>query len=165
MIRILGLDPGLRHTGWGVIEKDGTRLRFIAGGVINPDEKAVLSVRLSELHLELKKVLETYQPDEAAVEQTFVNNNPSSTLKLGQARGVVLLTPSLYQIPVAEYTPNQIKKMIVGSGHADKNQVDMMMRTLLKNVPEKIPADASDALAIALCHGFMRPVSLQPKTR
>lgn len=165
MIRILGLDPGLRHTGWGVIEKDGTRLRFIAGGVINPNDKEVLPVRLSELHTALKKVIEEYQPDEAAVEETFVNNNPSSTLKLGQARGVVLLTPSLFQIPVAEYTPNQIKKMIVGSGHADKRQVDMMVRTLLKNIPEKIPTDASDALAIALCHGFMRPVSLQQQMR
>ncbi len=161
MIRILGLDPGLRHTGWGLVEKDGSRLRFIAGGVINPNDKNTLSDRLSELHTELKKVIEAYQPDEAAVEETFVNNNPTSTLKLGQARGVVLLTPSLYQIPVAEYTPNQIKKMIVGAGHADKKQVDMMVRTLLKTVPENIPADASDALAIALCHSFMRPVLSQ----
>ena len=111
----------------------------------------------AELHLELKKIIESYQPNEVSVEQTFVNNNPTSTLKLGQARGVVLLTPALYQLPVAEYTPNQIKKMIVGAGHADKKQIDMMVRTLLKTVPEKIPADTSDALAIALCHGFMRP--------
>ncbi len=157
MIRILGLDPGLRHTGWGVIEKDSTRFRFVAGGVINPATVGELSDRLAELHQEIKKIIEAYEPNEAAVEQTFVNNNPTSTLKLGQARGVVLLTPALYQIPVAEYTPNQIKKMIVGAGHADKKQVDMMVRTLLKTVPEKIPADASDALAIALCHGFMRP--------
>lgn len=156
MIRILGLDPGLRHTGWGIVEKDGTHLRFIAGGVINPSETGALSERLAELHQELKKIIEAYQPDEAAVEQTFVNNNPTSTLKLGQARGVVLLTPALYQLSVAEYTPNQIKKMVVGAGHADKKQVDMMVRTLLKSVPEHIPPDASDALAIALCHGFMR---------
>lgn len=160
MLRILGLDPGLRHTGWGVIEKDGTRLRFIAGGVINPIETGELANRLADLHQNLKQIIEMYQPDEAAVEQTFVNNNPTSTLKLGQARGVVLLTPALYQIFVAEYTPNQIKKMIVGAGHADKKQVDMMVRTLLKTVPEKIPADASDALAIALCHSFMRPTNL-----
>lgn len=160
MLRILGLDPGLRHTGWGVIEKDGTRLRFIACGVINPVETGELANRLADLHQNLKQIIEMYQPDEAAVEQTFVNNNPTSTLKLGQARGVVLLTPALYQISVAEYTPNQIKKMIVGAGHADKKQVDMMVRTLLKAVPEKIPADASDALAIALCHSFMRPTHL-----
>ena len=161
MVRILGLDPGLRHTGWGVIEKDGSRLRFIAAGVINPDDKNELSTRLSELHIDLKKIIEAYSPDEAAVEETFVNKNPNSTLKLGQARGVVLLTPALFNIPVAEYTPNQIKKMVVGVGHADKKQVDMMVRTLLKSVPEKIPPDASDALAISLCHSFMRPISLK----
>lgn len=163
MIRILGIDPGLRHTGWGVIEKDGTRLRFVAGGVINPADKGELATRLAELHTELKKVIESYAPDEAAVEQTFVNNNPTSTLKLGQARGVVLLTPAIYGLTVAEYTPNQIKKMIVGAGHADKKQVDMMVRTLLKTVPEHIPPDASDALAIALCHAFMRPVTMTHK--
>lgn len=161
MIRILGLDPGLRHTGWGVIEKDGTRLRFLASGVINPSSTGDLADRLAELHEELKKIIEAYAPDEAAVEQTFVNNNPTSTLKLGQARGVVLLTPALFHIRVSEYTPNQIKKMIVGVGHADKKQVDMMVRTLLKSVPENIPPDASDALAIALCHGFMRPTNIQ----
>lgn len=161
MVRILGLDPGLRHTGWGVIEKNGSRLTFIAAGVINPNDKNELAVRLSELHINLKQVLESYAPDEAAVEETFVNKNPNSTLKLGQARGVVLLTPALYNIPVAEYTPNQIKKMVVGVGHADKTQVDMMVRTLLKSVPEKIPPDAADALAIALCHSFLRPVSLK----
>lgn len=161
MVRILGLDPGLRHTGWGVIEKDGSRLRFVAAGVINPNDKNRLSDRLSELHLDLAEVIKAYEPDEAAVEETFVNNNPSSTLKLGQARGVVLLTPALFNIPVAEYTPNQIKKMVVGVGHADKKQVDMMVRTLLKSVPENIPADAADALAISLCHSFLRPVSLK----
>ena len=128
MVRILGLDPGLRHTGWGVIEKNGSRLTFIAAGVINPNDKNELSVRLSELHVNLKEVLESYAPDEAAVEETFVN---------------------------------KIKKMVVGVGHADKTQVDMMVRTLLKSVPEKIPPDAADALAIALCHSFLRPVSLK----
>jgi len=157
MIRILGLDPGLRHTGWGVIEKDGPKFRFITAGVINPDDTLTLPERLAELHDSLKKVLSDFSPDEAAVEETFVNKNPNSTLKLGQARGVVILTPALFHIPVFEYTPNQIKKMVVGAGHADKNQVDMMVRTLLKTVPEHIPPDASDALAIALCHAFMRP--------
>ena len=160
MIRILGLDPGLRHTGWGVIDKDGPKIRFISAGVINPDETLTLAERLAELHEGLKKIIQDFKPDESAVEQTFVNINPTSTLKLGQARGVVILTPALFGVRVAEYTPNQIKKMIVGAGHADKNQVDMMVRTLLKTVPEHIPPDASDALAIALCHGFTRPAGL-----
>ena len=157
MIRILGLDPGLRHTGWGVVEKDGPRFRFISAGVINPNDTLSLAERLAELHDGLKKVITDFSPDEVAVEETFVNKNPNSTLKLGQARGVVILTPALFHLPVSEYTPNQIKKMIVGAGHADKKQVDMMVRTLLKTVPEHMPPDASDALAIALCHGFMRP--------
>lgn len=160
MLRILGLDPGLRHTGWGIIEKDGSKVRFISAGVINPDDRLDLADRLAELHEGLKKIIHDFAPDEVAVEETFVNKNPNSTLKLGQARGVVILTPALFHLRVAEYTPNQIKKMIVGAGHADKNQVDMMVRTLLKTVPEHIPADASDALAIALCHGFMRPTTL-----
>ena len=160
MLRILGLDPGLRHTGWGVVDKDGSRLRFISAGVINPDDTLALSDRLAELHEGLKKIITDFSPDEVAVEETFVNKNPNSTLKLGQARGVVILTPALFGLRVAEYTPNQIKKMIVGAGHADKNQVDMMVRTLLKTVPEHIPPDASDALALALCHGFIRPTTL-----
>ncbi|MBQ7413264.1 MAG: crossover junction endodeoxyribonuclease RuvC [Alphaproteobacteria bacterium] len=160
MLRILGLDPGLRHTGWGVVDKEGPRFRFISAGVINPDDSLSLPERLAELHEGLKKIITDFSPDEAAVEETFVNKNPNSTLKLGQARGVVILTPALFGLRVAEYTPNQIKKMIVGAGHADKNQVDMMVRTLLKTVPEHIPPDASDALAIALCHGFMRPTTL-----
>ena len=160
MIRLLGLDPGLRHTGWGLVDKEGPKFRFISAGVINPDETLSLPERLAELHESLKKLITEWKPDEAAVEETFVNKNPNSTLKLGQARGVVILTPALFGLPVSEYTPNQIKKMIVGAGHADKNQVDMMVRTLLKTVPEHIPPDASDALAIALCHGFMRPTTL-----
>lgn len=155
-IRILGLDPGLRHTGWGLIEKDGARVRFIAAGVINPDTAPDLPQRLAELHRDVVAVIAQWTPDEAAVEETFVNKNPSSTLKLGQARGVVMLAPALVGLPVAEYTPNQIKKMVVGAGHAEKSQVDMMVRTLLKTAPEKMPPDASDALAIALCHGFLR---------
>lgn len=163
MLRILGLDPGLRHTGWGIVDKDGSKFRFVSAGVINPNDKLTLAERLAELHAGLNKVIADFSPDEAAVEETFVNKNPSSTLKLGQARGVVLLTPALSGIRVSEYTPNQIKKMIVGAGHAEKNQVDMMVRTLLKTVPENIPPDAADALAIALCHGFMRPATLLNK--
>lgn len=155
-IRILGLDPGLRHTGWGLIEKDGARVRFIAAGVINPDTMPDLPQRLAELYRDVVAVIAEWTPDEAAIEETFVNKNPNSTLKLGQARGVVMLAPALVGLPVAEYTPNQIKKMVVGAGHAEKSQVDLMVRTLLKTAPENMPPDASDALAIALCHSFMR---------
>ncbi|MDR2901900.1 MAG: crossover junction endodeoxyribonuclease RuvC [Lactobacillales bacterium] len=158
VVRILGLDPGLRHTGWGIVEKDGNKFKFIAAGVINPNDKGELAHRLAELYDGVLKIVTSFSPDEAAVEETFVNKNPNSTLKLGQARGISLLVPALHKMPVAEYTPNQIKKMIVGVGHADKTQVDMMVRTLLKTVPADIPVDASDALAIALCHGFMRNV-------
>ncbi len=154
-MRILGLDPGLRHTGWGLVDKQGSHFIFVAAGVINPDEKLPLANRLFELHESLKKLIEEWKPDTAAVEETFVNKNPNSTLKLGQARGVVLMTPAIYGLNVGEYTPNQIKKTITGVGHAEKKQVDMMVRTLLKTVPQNIPADASDALAIALTHGFL----------
>ena len=154
-MRILGLDPGLRHTGWGLIEKQGPKLSFIAAGVINPDDKLPLASRLMELHNSLKQIVQDWQPDTAAVEETFVNKNPSSTLKLGQARGVVLMTPALMGLRVGEYTPNQIKKTITGVGHAEKTQVDMMVRTLLKTVPQGIPPDASDALAIAITHAFI----------
>lgn len=158
VIRIMGLDPGLRHTGFGIIEKDGPRLRFIGAGVINPDTDLTLAERLAKLHKGVVKIIHDYEPDEAAVEETFVNKNPTSTLKLGQARGAILLAPALYGISVSEYTPNQIKKMVVGAGHAEKSQVDLMVRTLLKTAPEKMPPDASDALAIAICHAFMRPI-------
>jgi len=154
-MRILGLDPGLRHTGWGLIDKQGPKLSFVAAGVINPDDKLPLANRLMELHNALKQIVQDWQPDTAAVEETFVNKNPSSTLKLGQARGVVLMTPALLGVSVGEYTPNQIKKTITGVGHAEKNQVDMMVRTLLKTVPQGIPPDASDALAIAITHAFI----------
>ena len=163
MLRVLGLDPGLRHTGWGIVDKEGPKLRFISAGVINPDDTLSLAERLAELHEGLKKVITDFSPEEVAVEETFVNKNPNSTLKLGQARGVVLLTPALFGLRVSEYTPNHIKKMVVGAGHADKNQVDMMVRTLLKTVPEHMPPDASDALAIAICHCFMRPTTLMDR--
>jgi len=158
-MRIIGLDPGLRHTGWGVIDKEGNRYTFVAAGVINPDTTLSLAERLSILHKDLCTVFDEIHPDAAAVEETFVNQNPTSTLKLGQARGVVLCVPALYKIPVQEYTPNHIKKMVVGAGHAEKDQVSLMIRKILKNVPEKIPSDATDALAMALCYGFTIPVA------
>ena len=156
MIRVLGLDPGLRNTGWSILEKDGSKIRFIAAGVLHSNEENALPERLVELHQGVLKIIESYEPDEAAIEEIFVNMNPNSTLKLGQARAAVMLAPALKSLRVGEYTPNQIKKMIVGTGHADKAQVDMMVRSLLKTVPEKIPPDASDAIGIALCHLFMR---------
>lgn len=159
-MRIIGLDPGLRHTGWGVVDKNGVKFSFVAAGVISADTTPSLAERLAELHSHLIKVLDEFRPDEASIEKTFVNVNPESTLKLGQARGVVLLAPALKGLPVGEYTPNQIKKMIVGVGHADKKQVDMMIRKMLPTLPENIPADASDALAIAVCHGFMRQTAI-----
>lgn len=155
-MRIIGIDPGLRHTGWGIIDKNGSRVSFVAAGVINADTENALSERLTEIFNALGQVIDDYKPEEAAVEEVFVNVNPTSTLKLGQARGIALLVPAIHKIPVAEYTPNQIKKMIVGVGHADKKQVDMMVRKMLPTLPEKVPADSADALAMALCHGFMR---------
>ncbi len=149
-MRLLGLDPGLRHTGWGVIDVEGNRLIYVADGVIHAKTGAI-ALRLVELHEGVLAVIARYQPDEAAVEQTFVNKNPESTLKLGLARGVVVLAPARSGLPVAEYAPNQVKKTVVGAGHADKAQVEHMVRLLL---PGSRPsgADAADALAVAICH-------------
>jgi crossover junction endodeoxyribonuclease RuvC len=149
-MRIIGLDPGLRHTGWGVVETVGNRLRHIADGAIHAHEKAPLARRLVELFEGLGRVLDEQQPDEAAVEETFVNKNPGSTLKLGAARGVVLLAPALRGLPVAEYSANLIKKSVVGAGHAEKHQVATMVRFLLPGVLAS--GDAADALAVAICH-------------
>jgi crossover junction endodeoxyribonuclease RuvC len=149
--RILGLDPGLQHTGWGIVDLDGTRLSHVANGSISTKKSASLSERLVEIHDGLQQVLSTWQPESAAVEETFVNKNPNSTLKLGQARGIALLVPALDGIPVAEYTPNHIKKSVVGSGHAAKQQIHAMVSVLLPGI--KIEnGDAADALAVAICH-------------
>ena len=156
-VRILGLDPGLRHTGWGLIESRGQGLRYIASGVINPNVKEEsLALRLAELFEKLHDVVKTCAPDEAVVEGVFVNKNPGSTLKLGMARGVVLLVPAHLEIPVFEYTANQVKKSVVGTGHADKNQVMFMVRRLLPTAPADMKLDAADALAVALCHAHHR---------
>lgn len=154
-VRILGLDPGLRHTGWAVIDSKDSRLSFVAAGVANSTDSLSLAERLVELHTQIRAVVCDFAPDEAAIEETFVNKNPNSTLKLGQARGVVLLAPAESGIPVAEYTPNQIKKAVVGAGHAEKHQVDMMVHTLLPTAG-KLKPDAADALAAAICHSYMR---------
>ena len=150
-VRLLGLDPGLRRTGWGVIQVAGTRLGHVAHGVLVTDPAAGLAERLVELHDGLLAVIARHAPDGAAVEETFVNRNPASTLKLGQARGVVLLAPALARIPVAEYPANLIKKSITGAGHADKGQVAHMVRTLLPGTRID-SSDAADALAVAICH-------------
>src|SRR5437868_8418352 len=150
-MRLIGLDPGLRHTGWGVIEVSGSRLRYVADGAVHTDGNRALAERLVQLHAGLSEVIAALKPDAAAVEETFVNKNPTSTLKLGLARGVVLLVPALAGLPVAEYPANLIKKSVVGAGHAAKEQVQMMVRRLLPGCAIA-QADAADALAVAICH-------------
>jgi crossover junction endodeoxyribonuclease RuvC len=154
-IRILGIDPGLRRTGWGVIETVGNRLVYVACGQVVPDETVSLAERLAFLHHGLAAIVREYAPDEAAVEETFVNNNPMSTLKLGQARGIAMLVPAQAGIPVAEYKPNLVKKTVVGAGHAEKQQIGAMIAVLLPKAGT-IGADAADALAIAITHAHHR---------
>lgn len=153
--RILGLDPGLQHTGWGLIESDGFRLRFLADGVVSTAAGEELPQRLLTLHRGLAAVIAEWTPDEAAVEHTYVARNPDSALKLGQARGVVLLAPALAGVPVREYGAMEVKRAVVGTGHAAKEQVGAMVRHLLPGVTFR-RADAADALAIAICHAHHR---------
>jgi crossover junction endodeoxyribonuclease RuvC len=150
-MRVLGLDPGLRHTGWGVIDVAGNRLTHVADGVAHAATDQPLAMRLVSLFRQITSVLEQFQPDEAAVEETFVNRNPASTLKLGVARGVVLLAPAERGVPVAEYSANLVKKAVVGAGHAEKSQVQLMVGRLLSGCDSGEP-DAADALAVAICH-------------
>ncbi|MBC8269930.1 MAG: crossover junction endodeoxyribonuclease RuvC [Rhodospirillaceae bacterium] len=154
-MRLIGLDPGLRQTGWGVIESDGNRLTHVANGAVRTTASADLAVRLVELHDGLLEIVQRYTPHEAAVEETFVNKNPTSTLKLGQARGIVMLVPARAGLVVSEYTPNLIKKSVVGAGHAAKEQVQMMVQILLPGI-DIASADAADALAVAICHAHHR---------
>jgi crossover junction endodeoxyribonuclease RuvC len=149
--RFLGLDPGLRTTGWGVIDAEGNRLRWIADGIVRSDEALSLAERLAQLYQGVAAVVDTHKPDAAAVEETFVNRNPTSTLKLGQARGAVITAVANAGIAVSEYTPNQVKKIVVGAGHSAKEQVDFMVRRLLPGCMAAT-ADAADALAVAICH-------------
>lgn len=150
-MRVLGLDPGLRQTGWGVIDAEGNRLKHVANGIVVSDAKADLAERLLQLHHGIAAVVAAHRPDTAAVEVTLANKNPSSTLKLGMARGIALLTPALAGLGVAEYLPMIVKKAVVGTGHADKVQVAMMVARLLPGCSVAAP-DASDALAVAICH-------------
>ena len=150
-LRLLGLDPGLLHTGWGVIDVAGNRLSYVADGVVHSRGGRPLAERLVDLFRQIGDVIERFEPDAAAVEETFVNKNPASTLKLGVARGVVLLAPAERGIAVTEYSTNLVKKSVVGVGHAEKEQVQMMVRRLLPGCLADNP-DAADALAVAICH-------------
>lgn len=154
-IRIIGIDPGLRRTGWGVIDVTGSRLAYVACGTILAETEGELAARLKDLHDGLRDVIAAHTPDEAAVEETFVNTNPSSTLKLGQARGIALLVPALAGLPVAEYAANLVKKTVVGTGHAEKQQIRRMVEVLLPKA--SLPTDdAADALAVAITHAQHR---------
>src|SRR5947208_12127462 len=154
-VRILGIDPGLRRTGWGIIETEGNRLIFVGCGSVEPPDDLPLASRLLAIHEGLAAVLGDFRPMEAAVEQTFVNKDGVATLKLGQARGVAMLAPAMCGLTVAEYAPNQVKKTVVGAGHADKNQIRVMLGVLLPKADPK-SADAADALAIAITHAHHR---------
>jgi len=154
-MRVLGIDPGLRRLGWGIIEAESGRLSHVANGTVTSTAEQPLATRLRQLFDGLEAVLAEFAPAEAAVEETFVNRNPNSTLKLGQARGVALLVPARAGIPVAEYAANRIKKAVVGVGHADKRQIAVMVGMLLPGVAIRGP-DAADALAVAICHAHYR---------
>ncbi|MFT6774395.1 MAG: crossover junction endodeoxyribonuclease RuvC [Paracoccaceae bacterium] len=149
-MRVIGLDPGLRRTGWGVVDVEGSRLSHVANGVC-ASEGSDLAQRLLSLFVQIEDVVARFAPDHAAVEHTFVNKDAAGTLKLGQARAMSMLVPARAGVPVAEYAPNTVKKAVVGVGHADKGQVDHMVRMMLPGVEIAGP-DAADALAIALCH-------------
>jgi crossover junction endodeoxyribonuclease RuvC len=155
MVRILGVDPGLRRTGWGVIELRGNALTFVDAGTIRAPLDGELAPRLAALHKGLTEILESLRPDEAAVEQTFVNRDAVATLKLGQARGVALLVPALMGILVAEYAPNAVKKTVVGNGHAEKIQIRRMVQVLLPRARFDSD-DSADALAVAITHAHSR---------
>jgi crossover junction endodeoxyribonuclease RuvC len=154
-IRILGIDPGLRRTGWGLIACEGNRLIFLACGSVETNERETLAARLVAIHDGLARVIEQFRPDEAAVETTFVNRDAAATLKLGQARGIAVLTPARAGLAVAEYAPNLVKKTIVGTGHGEKAQIRMMVGVLLPKADPQTD-DAADALAIAITHAHHR---------
>ncbi|MCY4179373.1 MAG: crossover junction endodeoxyribonuclease RuvC [Litoreibacter sp.] len=151
-MRVMGIDPGLRNMGWGVIEVHGSRVTHVANGICRSDGDD-LALRLLSLHVQLSEVIMAHKPDSAAVEQTFVNKDGAGTLKLGQARGIAMLVPAQAGLTVGEYAPNKIKKTVVGVGHADKRQIDHMVRLQLPGAEIAGP-DAADALAIALCHAW-----------
>ncbi|MBC7281793.1 crossover junction endodeoxyribonuclease RuvC [Hoeflea sp.] len=154
-IRIIGIDPGLRNSGWGVVETLGNSLRFVASGTVKSDAKLDLASRLHQLYDGLESVLHHYRPFEAAVENTFVNKDATATLKLGQARGIAMVVPARAGLRVAEYAPNAVKKAVIGVGHGDKKQIHMMVKVLMPKAT--FDSDhAADALAIAICHAHHR---------
>lgn len=150
-MRLIGLDPGLRKTGWGIVDFDGSRLSYVACGAISTPMSMAMAGRLAVLYGGLAEIIETWKPNSAAVEETFVNKNASSALKLGQARGVVLLAPALAGLDVAEYHNRAVKLAVVGTGRAEKQQISTMVRHLLPTADPQ-SADAADALAVAICH-------------
>jgi crossover junction endodeoxyribonuclease RuvC len=154
-IRIIGIDPGLRRTGWGIVESDGVRLSYVASGLVTSEADDDLAQRLRALYRGLTSVIAAWSPQEAAVEETFVNDNARATLKLGQARGIAMLAPAEAGLKVAEYAPNQIKKTVTGVGHGEKRQIAMMVALLLPKAAPESP-DEADALAIAICHAQHR---------
>jgi crossover junction endodeoxyribonuclease RuvC len=158
LVRIIGIDPGLRRCGWGVIDSEGNRLRYVACGTLTPSVSGGLAERLAELHAGLRAVIELHRPEEAAVEETFVNSGARSALQLGQARGVALMTPAAMGLVVGEYAANLVKKSVVGTGHAEKAQVQLMVKALLPTADFR-GADAADALAIAICHAHHRGIN------
>lgn len=151
MTRILGIDPGLQCTGWGVIDVQGNALTYVASGIIKPPTRIAFAERLQKLHERIQQVVHVHKPGEAAIEETFVNVNGASTLKLGQARGALLLSLALAHLPISEYSATKVKKSVVGVGRAEKGQVGMMVRQLLPGCDVSQP-DEADALAIAICH-------------
>ena len=154
-VRLLGIDPGSRVTGYGILDMDGPRSRYVASGCIQTDSARPLPERLKTIFEGVSGVIREYQPVEAAVEQVFMHRNPDSALKLGQARGAALCAVVMAGLPVSEYAPRAIKQAVVGGGAADKSQVQRMVALLL-SLPEPPPADAADALAVAICHGHTR---------
>lgn len=150
-MKILGIDPGLQKTGWGIILSEGNTLKLIAYGLIKPKISDPLARRLAQIDQKLTKIIQDFKPQTVAVEETFVNRNPATSLKLGMARGVVMAVPARHNLDVFEYPANLVKKSIVGTGHADKTQIMMMIDMLLPGKNE-MGADEADALAVAICH-------------
>ena len=157
-MRLLGIDPGLQKTGWGIIESENNSLRYIASGLIKTNAKHAMSDRLATIYHGLTAVIDEWSPSETALEETFVNKNPASALKLGQARGVLLMSPALKGLSVSEYGANKVKKSVVGSGHASKDQMMMMVKTLLPACGT-LSEDEADALAVAITHAHYRVLS------
>lgn len=155
VIRIIGIDPGLRRTGWGVVDTVGNELKFVASGTVRSDDKCDLASRLCQLYEGLSTIIHNFMPHEASVENTFVNKDATATLKLGQARGIALLAPALAGLKVVEYAPNAVKKAVIGVGHGEKQQIHMMIKVLMPRATFDT-SDAADGLAIAVCHAHNR---------